>query len=234
MSAKNVWSVGAMFLAMLIWGSNVTIVLAQGDHEGHDHHGKEEAGHSHEAAEAHGGCVTMTKEFHIEVAFHADGVNVFAYDDDQKPISTKGFTGKVSVEFKDKARKAAAGDLAYAKGATDKDQDSLHAKLDLAKLGDGECKATIHLSGLPGKAEKDLDIAQAFKLARVIKAGKDGKAEKGYFGCSMHPEVASEKDGDTCWKCNMKLAWMEDKEEGEEEHGEHEKGEHHDDGHHHK
>ncbi|MBI3271203.1 MAG: hypothetical protein HYZ53_19525 [Planctomycetes bacterium] len=210
--------------------------------EGHEH-GEEGAGHSHEAAEAHGGEATMTKEFHFEVAFHSDGVHVHLYDGKQAPISGKGVTGSVDVKFKDAKRALLHAELAWVEDAAA--GGYLGARLELTKIDEGDAKATFKLKGLPGKAEKDVEFTQSFKMARSLgwacptckatstkpgdcaKCGKDMVAQKSHYACSMHPEVVSDKEG-TCWKCNMKLTRVEDKPEagGGDGHADHDHGGH--------
>lgn len=104
-------TVKAMMLSGAVaFGLGVSPVSAQHEHGDHDHgvheHG-EEAGHSHERVEGHGGAVTMSKEFHVETVFTADQVRLYLYDGAQNPIHVKrGKTGMVeataTVDYRDR------------------------------------------------------------------------------------------------------------------------------------
>ena len=69
----------------------------------------EASGHSHDKAAAHGGTVTMTKEFHFETVFGSDQIRVYMYDAMQNPMQIVSHEGAgvqavVSIEFKDRNR----------------------------------------------------------------------------------------------------------------------------------
>ncbi len=59
------------------------------------------AGHSHAKAEMHGGSAMMTKQYHFEVVFKSDAIQVYLYDGEQKPLSAKGVKGEVALKFTD-------------------------------------------------------------------------------------------------------------------------------------
>lgn len=89
--------VRAMMLSgAVVFGLSVNPVFAEHDHGGHEHGAHndghedgEQAGHSHERAEGHGGAVTMSKEFHVETFFMPDQVRLYLYDSSQNPMHVK-------------------------------------------------------------------------------------------------------------------------------------------------
>ena len=193
------------------WGGFPQLAWAGGHGHGHgaDEHGKEEAeGHGHDKAERHGGQATMTNEFHFEVLFHRDSVQVYFYDGKQNPISARGASGTVSLSFRDHHRERVSAELAYVKPA-EKDegghghghkektaphpQDFLEAAIDLAKVQEGAMKALFDLKGLAGKEEKAVSFKETFKLARLIE-----------YACPMKDTKPSDSPG-TCKKCGMEL-----------------------------
>lgn len=245
MDSRSFCRVGGALLGVFALAIALPRLLADDGHG--DRFGGATASHSFTASSGHGGQVVMTKEFHFEVAFHTDGVHVFAYDHEQKRISSKGMTGTVRVEFVDQARKAAQADLDYVvarevppPGDGEAPFDCLHASLDLSKLGEAEATATFELSGLPSRTESSAKFTQPFKMARIVefvceacsvvsiltgtctKCSSPFVLKRSYFGCPMHPEVASDRDGDICWKCGgMKLVNTVEGAAGGD-HGEHE------------
>ncbi len=66
-----------------------------------------ETGHSHKAASAHGGEVTMTRQHHFEVVPVQEGITVFVYNYTQEPVelSTAITHGSVTLITKDGERR---------------------------------------------------------------------------------------------------------------------------------
>jgi len=69
------------------FGLALSPAMAQHDHGAHEQ--GEEAGHSHEKAAAHGGAVTMSKEFHVETVVMPDQVRLYLCDGSQNPMHVK-------------------------------------------------------------------------------------------------------------------------------------------------
>lgn len=121
----------------------------------------------------------------------------------------------------------------------------LVGRLDLARVGEGEVTAEVRFRGLPADPGMATDFSVPFRIARRLghgcescgtlaeAAGTCGRCGEAlsecwtYFACPLHPEVGSESESDTCWKCgDLGLFRMRDEEEDEgEEPGGHE---HHD------
>ncbi|MFQ5601174.1 MAG: heavy metal-binding domain-containing protein [Candidatus Krumholzibacteriia bacterium] len=203
---------------------------AWGQHEEHS----EEAGHSHQSAEKHGGTVTMTKEFHFEVAFERDMVHVHGYDGAQKPVDLKGVTGRVVIHFRDSKRKPIEAALKYVGPGGEGSHGHEHpgsmepghlmAAVDLSRVPDGDAKATFKLGNLPGKSEKEVQFKETFQLARQVvyacpmndsdptgepgscpKCGMTLERSRYIYSCPEHPAVTSRDAGELCWIDNKKL-----------------------------
>lgn len=165
---------------------------------------------------AHRGLVAATRQFRFEIAFLHDRAEVYAYDADRKRISVKGIHGTVRVEIPDRVRAPLQADLAYLKNRTG---DWLQAELNLSKIADDEAKVAIHLTGLPGKTEHEVDLTPPFRIVRFVryecrictsvvdgpgqcpKCGGQLARRRMYWGCTVHPEVASDRKTERCWKC---------------------------------
>ena len=68
-------------------------------------------------AAVHGGVVQATQEFMIETVFQVDGIRLFLYDKQAKPLSMKDVTAHAKIEFADATREAVELDLAYQEAA---------------------------------------------------------------------------------------------------------------------
>jgi len=167
------------------FGLGVSPVFGQHEHGEHEHgaheHG-EGAGHSHEQAEAHGGVVTMSKEFHIETVFLPDQVRLYLYDGSQNPMHVKHWkNGLVEatgvVDFRDRGRGTAT--LTFAHGMP------------------GGYACPMH----PGqKSDKPGQCPKChMKLAKQkVPAGT-------LWSCPMHPDENGKAAG-KCGDCGMKYA----------------------------
>lgn len=183
-------------------------------------------GHSHARSELHGGVVTMTREFHFEVAFLPAAVRVYLYDGFQKPLSAKGIEGDVKVYFR-KGRKPVEAGFTYVKPAAAGGQDYLEAPLELARVEEGQAKATVNLRGLPGEEEKTVRFRESVQVAWVIeyvcpmacvppaaglgscaRCNMDLKPARFRYACPSHPTVIARSEG-ACWTCGGDLARAE-------------------------
>lgn len=68
-------------------------------------------------AAVHGGVVQATQEFMIETVFQIDGIRLFLYDKQAKPLSMKDVTAHAKIEFADATREPVELDLAYQEAA---------------------------------------------------------------------------------------------------------------------
>lgn len=175
----------------------------------HDHgssgskgHDESAMGHSHEMSALHTGIVTMTKAHHFETIFMSDGVRLYAYSPDQKPISAKGIEGTATLKHKQGEPKSLA--LTYVEGAwvgegNDKTQSSdyLFAAVDLSKADSNSFRVEFALKNLPGKDEPTATFTESFR----------GLVTAAYF-CPMHPDVWGATDKTKCPLCGMFTSGM--------------------------
>lgn len=192
-------------VAMLSW---LVISAFIGDDDPKHEEGHHGMGHSHDMAAMHGGQVTMTKEFHFEIAFDRGSVNVYVYNGSQEPISAKGLSGDVTISFRDSDKKPIKAELSYSEPAKMADehgsghghdenheagQDFLESHLDLTEVQEGGAKAVFVLKNLPGDKEKEVTFKESFKLARLVT-----------YTCPMKCTAPAGRPGD-CPKCGMTL-----------------------------
>jgi len=142
---------------------------------------KSESGtHSHEKSEMNGGHATMTEAHHFETVFGKDGIRIYVYSDDQKPMAVGKAVGAVTLKWKDGATRevplvvktAKAGEAAVyycpmgaefvgkEAGRCPKcgmdlvAQDYLFAAADLSKAEPGSLKAVLRVTGLAGDEQE--------------------------------------------------------------------------------
>jgi ribosomal protein L30E len=223
----------ATVLSILTAGALSSPVFAGYVGNQHEHHAEGER-HSSNEAGAHGGHVTMTKEFHFEVAFDRKSTRVYLYDSKQNPISAKDVTGTVNISFPDQSRKPLDVKLSYAEPMKEHGNSHasshqtghgfLQANVSLEKVQEGDMKAVFVLENLPGESEKEITFEETFKLARIVayecpmscvspadnpgdcpKCGMALKRTETIYACSMHANVTSQNADDKCWACGMKV-----------------------------
>lgn len=169
--------------AALAFGTVLRTASAQHEHEGHEHdQGKqehrEEAGHSHEKAEVHGGVATMSKQFHVETVFMPDQIRLYLYDGKQNPMHVKHWkkglveaTG--TVDFRDRSRGT----------------ESL--TFEHAVVGSYACCGKQ--SSKPGKCP-----------GCGMKLTKEEIPDGTLWACPMHPDENGKSQG-SCSDCGMKF-----------------------------
>lgn len=180
------------FLASLALVIGAPALLAQGEEKPEEKPAEEPATPPEEGtppgleklAAAHGGVVQSTKEFMIETVFQVDGIRLFFYDKQAKPLSAKDVAAHARIEFADASREPIEVDLEYqeaalvegkaegAQPATPAEpaappQDSLWAAADFSNVAENQATASISLSNLPGQEEKEAALTVLFKLAAL-------------------------------------------------------------------
>lgn len=165
-------------------------------------HDETAMGHSHEKAALHTGVVTMTKAHHFETVFMGDGIRLYAYSADQKPISAKGVEGTATLKFKEGEPKTVA--LKFTEGAwvgegNDQTQsaDYLIAAVDLSKADSNSFRVEFALSKLPGEGEASATFTEPFR----------GIVSAAYY-CPMHPDAWGTTDKSECPLCGMYTSEM--------------------------
>ena len=161
-----------------------------------EHHGEME-GHAHAKSQLHSGMATMTKAHHFEVVSVPDGIRVYAYNAQQKPASTKGMEGRVTIMYKQGEPKVVT--MTYHEGAMMGDGDHKMPLMDYMM-------APVDLSGT-----SRTPVQMQFKLSKV--AGEEGDSvefTEPYEGvvnapytCPMHPNVWGKTAKSECPLCGM-------------------------------
>lgn len=193
---KQVAIAGGMLAGMALFTAQP--VLAHGDEQGgaktmnqKDMHHEAMEGHSHEMAEIHGGEVTMTPHHHFEALFTSDGMRLYVYDENQKPIA--GFKdAKASVVLQTKNGKTKSVTLDYLPPdeKAGRTQPCFAAPYDFSTMKPGTMKAKFDVEGL---AKEPIEFKTPVTMMHETS-----------YTCSMHPEVQAEDPGQ-CPKCGMDL-----------------------------
>jgi len=152
--------------------------MAQHDHGAHEQ--GEEAGHSHEKAAAHGGAVTMSKEFHVETVFMPDQVRLYLYDASQNPMH---------VKHREKGLMEATG------------------VVDFRERGRGTTPSFTFARGMPGGYACPMHPGQESdnpgKCAKCdMKLAKQEIPDGTLWSCPMHPDENGKAAG-KCADCGM-------------------------------
>ena len=122
-------------------------------------------------AATHEGVVTQTKEYLVETVFQDDGLRIYLYDLEAKPLSLDAARGTARVEFPESDRKAAEMKLAL------KDE-ALQGNADLGKVKETGALATLLLSSLPGKEEPEIELRVPLPKAADLEEKKAPSTEQ--------------------------------------------------------
>jgi hypothetical protein len=168
---------GAALIAGITAARVSSAASAAQEAQAHDSGGAEVGTHFHAACELHGGVVDMTRSHHFETTFAEDGVRVYMYSADQKPMMFTKATGTASLVFSDGTkqevplvlRSPAEGERTVyfcpmhpaatqtEPGVCEKcggmklmAQNYMMASADLSQAKPGSLKVMIHLTGLRG------------------------------------------------------------------------------------
>ena len=162
--------------------------IANAQHE-HQEHAAEAAGHSHEKAAAHGGDVSMTREFHFETVFSPSEIRLYAYDRLQNPMHVKHWrngliNASVSIGFPGSTREPVQLQMQHAAppaGAAASDH-SAHAQ---------------HAAGGSMTHDEPMEQAEHTMGHEAMAA-----ASPLLWVCPMHPDENGRAAG-KCTKCGM-------------------------------
>jgi len=164
----------------------------------------------HSMVELHGGMAAMTPHHHFEALFLPDGVRLYAYDKDQKPVmNLEGAAATVTLQPKDGKARSLTLHVLPPDEKVGRTQPCLAAPYDFGDMKAGTMSAGFEVKGLA----KD---AVAFRMPVSM-------MHETLYTCSMHPDVRAEDPG-KCGECGMNLMPMD---AGKMDSGTHESGDMH-------
>jgi hypothetical protein len=136
-------------------------------------------GHEHGAA-LHGGKVTMTKEYHFEVVFAKDGLNVFPRTHEDKPIDASRLAGTATFYHPNSPKPWFERKLAASAASPGEVAISVGTRIDLTKVPATGAKVEFRVERLPEAAERTATFTVPFALPsnREIVVAKATKADE--------------------------------------------------------
>jgi hypothetical protein len=152
-------------------------------HDGHEH-----------GAPLHGGKVAMTKEYHFEVVYTKDGLNVFPRTHEDKPIDASRLSGTATFYHPNSPKPWFARKLAASAASPGQATISIGTKIDLSKVPATGAKVEFKVELLPETAEPTATFTVPFAFAAsneivVVKATKaDEKAIAALKVCPVSKE----------------------------------------------
>ncbi len=193
---KTIIAAGGMLSGLVLFLAQPA--LAQGDASGHgmkmnheNMHEKAEEGAAHAMAGIHGGEVTMTAGHHFETLFTAEGIRLYVYDQDQKPVDVlKDAKATVVLETKDGKTESVPLDPLSLDEKAGRTQPCFAAPYEFSKMKPETMRATFEVQGL---AKKPIGFQTSVSLMRQT-----------LYTCSMDSDVLAEDPG-SCPKCGMDL-----------------------------
>lgn len=204
---------GAMLAGIALFTAQA--VLAQGSgqgmgmsHESTNHASGAIKGHS--MAGIHGGMAAMTPHHRFEALFLQDGLRLYVYDADGKPVmNLEGAAATVTLQPKDSKARSVTLHVLSPDEKAGRSQPCLAASYDFGDMKAGKMRAGFEVKGLA----KD---AVAFQMPVSM-------MHQPLYTCSMHPDVRAEDPG-KCGECGMNLMPMD---AGKMDSGTHESGDMH-------
>jgi hypothetical protein len=138
-------------------------------HDGHEH-----------GAPLHGGKVAMTKEYHFEVVFTKDGLNVFPRTHEDKPIDASRLSGTATFYHPNSPKPWFERKLAASAASPGEVAISVGTRIDLTKVPATGAKVEFRVERLPEAAERTATFTVPFALPsnREIVVAKATKADE--------------------------------------------------------
>jgi hypothetical protein len=138
-------------------------------HDGHEH-----------GAPLHGGKVTMTKEYHFEVVFAKDGLQVYPRTHEDKPLDASRLTGTATFYHPNSPEPWFERRLTPSAASPGQVVTSIGLKLDLSKVPTAGAKVAFRVEGLPEAEEPTATFTVPFALAASdeITVAKATKADE--------------------------------------------------------
>ena len=172
-------------VACFIWAAGRTELPARAQQAGHDHAGHGHAAHqqakrpgqhqhpgsaAHAPAAArapHGGQVTRTALYNVEVVYRPRETRVYLYDSSMRPLAARQVQGRLAMKVRGH-EKIFGYPLSYvAPAAGSREQDYLAAKVDVSRVSDGGMTVTFELASLPNPKEPGTTFTQKFALSKI-------------------------------------------------------------------
>jgi hypothetical protein len=109
-------------------------------------------GHKH-GAPLHGGKVAMTKEYHFEVVFAKDGLNIYPRSHEDQPVDASRLTGTATFYHPNSTKPWFERKLAPTASSPGRASSSIGTTIDLSKVPPTGAKVAFRIEGLPEAAE---------------------------------------------------------------------------------
>jgi len=178
---KNHFAANAVVLlsvACFIWAGSWTGLPARAQHAGHDageHQARQPAEHQPDdtarapaaSRGAHGGQVTQTASYCLEVVYRPQEIRVYLYESSMRPVTARGVQGRVAMKAQGQQRIVRLPLRYVAPAAGSREQDYLAAKVDVSRVRDGSMTVTFELADLPHPKEPQASFTQEFALSEI-------------------------------------------------------------------
>ncbi|MBX6312049.1 MAG: hypothetical protein IRY99_03885 [Isosphaeraceae bacterium] len=125
-------------------------------HEGHDH-----------GAASHGGTVAKTKHYQFEVVFAKDGLKVYPYGQENKPLDGSRLAGTSTFYHPNTPKPWFSRPLRAASTSPGLAPASLDLSMDLSKVPARGAKVAFEITGLPDPAEPTATFTVPFALSQA-------------------------------------------------------------------
>lgn len=121
-------------------------------------------GHKH-GAPLHGGKVAMTKEYHFEVVFAKDGLQIYPRSHEDRPVDASRLTGTATFYHPSSPKPWFERKLAPSAASPGRASSSIGTAIDLSKLPATGAKVEFKVEGLPEAAETTARFTVPFAAA---------------------------------------------------------------------
>jgi hypothetical protein len=125
-------------------------------HEGHDH-----------GAASHGGTVAKTKHYQFEVVFAKDGLKVYPYEQENKPLDASRLAGTSTFYHPNTPKPWFARPLRATSTSPGQAPASLNLGMDLSRVPAKGAKVAFEITGLPDPAEPTATFTVPFALSQA-------------------------------------------------------------------
>jgi YHS domain-containing protein len=165
----------------LVWAGSWTVQPAWAQDAGHQpsaqpvqaatmppgHHQGEMAPSSGARVAPHGGQVTKTALYCVEVVYRPQEIRVYLYEASLRPLTARGLQGRATMKVQGQKQLFVRTLGHVVPPAGSREQDYLAAQVNLSRVRDGSMAVTFELSGLPHPQEPQAIFTQQFALSKV-------------------------------------------------------------------